>query len=264
MSYPVYYNGEITITPPLSEEHAATLMAVVNHEQIDSTHALLTAIALEEDASSLPRYSLFELSEARDTILPEESESRHGLGLSLRLLQQYFFVPFGYALNGAINWGAGDDTEDRGSIYLKDGLIEAVYDRIVNDGPSWSPFHYADEELIKRLQQLVDSSDDTGCSADLTVVASESVEAIRAFLRHAGVKSDENLQSDPSPNATVVVPDPRPYADYFAATAEAHRRADSTRTTHYVHEDLDPSLAPAFRVNQDHKGAIYIAVPEEI
>lgn len=32
MGYPVYYDGEIAITPPLSEEHAATLMAVVNHE----------------------------------------------------------------------------------------------------------------------------------------------------------------------------------------------------------------------------------------
>jgi hypothetical protein len=96
------------------------------------------------------------------------------------------------------------------------------------------------------------------------VVASEPVEAIRDFLRQAGVKSDEDLQSDPSPNVTVVVPDPRPYADYFAATAEAHRRADSTRLTHYVHEDLDPNLAPAFRVSQDHKGAVYIAAPEEI
>lgn len=151
---------------------------------------------------------MFELSEARDTILPEEDESRHGLGLSLKLLQQHFFAPFGYALNGAINWSAADDTEDRGCIYLKDGLIEAVYDRIVNDGPSWSPFRYADEELIKGLQQLVDSSDDTGCSADLTVVASEHVEAIQDFLRQVGVKSDEDRQSDPSSNVPIAVPVP--------------------------------------------------------
>ena len=68
-------------------------------------------------------------------------------------------------------------------------MIEAVFDRIVNDGSSWSPSHYADERLTACLAQLVASADDTGCSTDLTVVSSEHVEAIRDFLHQIGVKA---------------------------------------------------------------------------
>jgi hypothetical protein len=119
----------------LSEEHAATGMAAVNHEANDVPRPFLEAIAASEDASSLHRYGLFDLSEERDTILPEDGGSRHGLGLSLRLAQKYFFVPLGYALDGVINWSA-EDPEGRGCIYLKGDQIEAVLDRIVNDAPS--------------------------------------------------------------------------------------------------------------------------------
>jgi hypothetical protein len=264
MGYPVYYDGEVSISPPLSEEHAATLMAAVNHEESEAARPLLEAIASSEDASSLPRYGLFDLSDERDTVLPEEGESRHGLGLSLRLLQKHFFVPLGHALDGAINWSS-EDPEDRGCIYLKGDHIEAVLDRIVNDGPNWSPSHYADDRLITCLGQLVASADSTGCSEDLTVVSREHIAALRVILDGLGAKhAEEDPETKPSAQARGAVADPRPYVDYFSATAEAHRRADSTRTTHYVHEDLDPSLSPAFLVNQDPHGATYTAVPEEV
>jgi hypothetical protein len=44
----------------LSEEHAATVMAAVNHEANDVAGPFLEAIAASEDASSLRRYGLFD------------------------------------------------------------------------------------------------------------------------------------------------------------------------------------------------------------
>jgi hypothetical protein len=95
----------VTLSLFLSEEHAATVMAAVNHEANDVGGPFLEAIAASEDASSLPRYGLFDLSEERNTILPEEGESRHGLRLSLRLLQKYF---------SGLCVGWGDQLERRG------------------------------------------------------------------------------------------------------------------------------------------------------
>ena len=187
MGYSVYYDGQVTITPPLSEEHAAIVIAIVNHNEIEETRPILAAIAAG-GGPTLPRYGgLFDLSEERDEILPEQDESRQGLGLTLKILQEYFFVPHGYALNGAIDWN-GDDPEDRGCIYLKDDLIEGIEDSIVNGGPSWAPIHYADEPLIVRLQELVESADNAGCSPELTVVEAQHIDGLRDVLRGLGVR----------------------------------------------------------------------------
>jgi hypothetical protein len=56
-------------------------MAAVNHGANDVARPfLLEAIAASEDASSLPRYGLFDLSEERDTILPEEARAATAWG----------------------------------------------------------------------------------------------------------------------------------------------------------------------------------------
>ena len=133
----------------------------------------------EED---LPAYmDVFDISEDRTTILPEEDESTHGLRLCLMLLVEHFLAPLGYLLNGEVSWDA-DDVNDRGSIFVKDNLIEDVEDVIVNAGPSWSPDHYSDPRLKQVIQDLVDSADNTGCSEDLTVVSAKYVEYLRETL----------------------------------------------------------------------------------
>ena len=97
------------------------------------------------------------------------------------LLVEHFLEPHGYLLNGEVSWDA-DDVNDRGSIFVKDNLIEDVEDVIVNAGPSWSPDHYSDARLKQVIQDLVDSADDTGCSEDLTVVSAKYVEYLREAL----------------------------------------------------------------------------------
>lgn len=181
MPYSVYYRGEITISPPLTEEHAAVVRAFSRKESNDLTKSIFAKIAASP-GEDLPAYmDVFDISEDRTTILPDEDESCYGLRLCLVLLVEHYLAPLGYVLNGEVSWDA-DDVNDRGSIFVKDNLIEDVDDVIVNGGPSWSPHHYADARLRQVLQDLIDSADDTGCSEDLTVVSAKYVEYLREAL----------------------------------------------------------------------------------
>ena len=181
MSYSVYYRGEIQIHPPLSEEHAAAVLAFSKKERNELTEPIFARVAASEEPD-LPGYlELFEISEDRSTILPDEDESNHGLRLWLVLLVQHYLGPLGYVLNGEVSWDASD-VEDRGRIFVKDNAVEAVDDVILNPGPSWSSDHFADERLKQILQDLVDSADDTGCSEDLTVVSRKYVGYLQQAL----------------------------------------------------------------------------------
>jgi hypothetical protein len=181
MGYNVYYRGEIEITPPLTEEHAALVLAFSKGERSKQTEAIYEAIAGSPEPD-LPGYAdLFELSEDRALILPDEEESRHGLRLWLVLLIEHVLEPLGYVLSGDVEW-TSDDADDRGSIYVRNNVVEMIEDVIFNPGPSWAPEHYFDERLKTILQGLVDSADNTGCSPDLTVVLATAVATIRAVL----------------------------------------------------------------------------------
>lgn len=181
MPYSVYYRGEITISPPLTEEHATAVLAFARKECNRLTKLIFARIAASPEPDLPAYWDLFDISEDRTTILPDEDESSHGLRLCLMLLVEHYLAPLGYLLNGEVSWDA-DDVNDRGCIFIKDNLIEDVDDVIVNPGPSWSPDHYVDTDLKKVIQDLVDSSDDAGCTDDLTVVSAKYVEYLRAAL----------------------------------------------------------------------------------
>lgn len=181
MSYNVYYRGEIQILPPLTKEHADVVLAFSKGERTQLTEAIYKSIADSPDPD-LPGYSdLFELSEDRSLILPDEKESRHGLRLWLVLLIEHVLEPLAYVLNGEVSWTADED-DDRGTIYVKDNVVETIDDVIFNEGPSWAPEHYVNDRFKKVLRGLVDSADNTGCTPDLTVVSAKHVETIRQAL----------------------------------------------------------------------------------
>lgn len=181
MDYSVYYDGQVSIAPPLTEADANILRAVVNGEHTAVTQAVFAAIAASPKPDLPWHAGLLKVSEEKDLILPEEDESRHGLGTWLRLVLQHFLSERGYVLNGQISW-EGEDPDDRGTIYVKDDHIEIVDDLIFNAGPSWNPNHYASDELKQTIRELLDSADNTGCSPDLTVVVTERLEAVRSRL----------------------------------------------------------------------------------
>jgi hypothetical protein len=159
------------------------VLAFSKHERTEKTAPIFAAIAAGA-GPDLPGYSgLFELTDKRDLILPDEFESSHGLRLWLVLLIEHFLAPLGYVLNGEVSWTA-DEADDRGTIFVKDNTVECVDDFFVNQGPSWFPSHYCDFRLKTMIQELIDSADSTGCSPDLTVVASAAIDSIREALSH--------------------------------------------------------------------------------
>jgi len=106
MGYSVYYTGEVSVTPPLSKEHTATLMELSKSERTDATNPILAAISASAEPD-LPGYGgLLEVAGEGSLIVPEEGESRHGVRLWLRLLIEHFFGPLGYVL-GARSSGRG-------------------------------------------------------------------------------------------------------------------------------------------------------------
>lgn len=52
----------------------------------------------------------------------------------LEYLIKHFLKPWGYTLNGEVGY-RGEDSEDRGVIYVKNNVVRAVQDEIVNRNP---------------------------------------------------------------------------------------------------------------------------------
>ena len=146
MGQDVYYNGEISVTPALTESDARVLLAATNLEQTEETREFFAAIATSPEPDLPYHGGLVEISEDREFIVPEQDESRHGFRMWLRLLIEHYLAPRGYVLEGEVTW-EGEDRDDCGTIFVKDNQVEAVDDLIFNAGPSWAPNHFADDHL---------------------------------------------------------------------------------------------------------------------
>src|SRR5579859_5942184 len=92
MGYDVYYNGEVTVTPALTEGDAAVVRAATKHEDTEETRALFAAIAASPEPDLPHHGGLLEISEDRELILPEQDESRHGFRMWLRLLIAHYLA----------------------------------------------------------------------------------------------------------------------------------------------------------------------------
>jgi hypothetical protein len=182
MGYEVYYNGEIAVTPPLTESDAAVLRAATRLERTDETRAFFAAVAGGPEPDLPHHAGLLEVSEDREYILPEQDESRHGFRMWLRLLITHYLAPRGYVLNGEVTW-EGEERDDCGTIFVEDNQVEAVENLIFNAGPSWAPNRFADDHLKQAIRDLLDSADNTGCSSDLTVVSATEVDMLRIALQ---------------------------------------------------------------------------------
>jgi hypothetical protein len=181
MGQDVYYNGEISVTPALTESDARVLLAATNLEQTEETREFFAAIATSPEPDLPYHGGLVEISEDREFIVPEQDESRHGFRMWLRLLIEHYLAPRGYVLEGEVTW-EGEDRDDCGTIFVKDNQVEAVDDLIFNAGPSWAPNHFADDHLKQAIRDLLDSADNTGCSPELTVVAATCLETVRSRM----------------------------------------------------------------------------------
>lgn len=181
MGYPVYYDGELQIAPPLTEEHAAIVRDFAQGDRTDLTEPLFAAIAASDEPDLPFSCGLYEVADDRSGLIPEEDESRHGLAMWLRLLARHFLAPSGYLLNGEVTWTT-EQSDDRGCIFIKDNEVEIVEDIIVNPGPRWAPERFIDRPSFETLRSLALSADNEGCSPDLTVVSAAAVTALQETL----------------------------------------------------------------------------------
>lgn len=181
MGYPVYYDGEVEITPPLTEEHAAIVRDFAKCDRTDLTEPIFAAIAASDEPDLPYSCGLYEVADDCSGLIPEEDESRHGLATWLRLLAKHFLAPSGYLMNGDVTWTT-EQSDDRGCIFIKDNQVEIVDDIIVNPGPSWAPERFIDRSSFETLQALLASADNEGCSSELIVVGAAPVAAIQQAL----------------------------------------------------------------------------------
>lgn len=181
MGYPVYYDGEIEIAPPLPEEHATVVRDFAKGDRTDLTEPIFAAIAASDEPDLPYSCGLYEVADDCSGLIPEEDESRHGLATWLRLLAKHFLAQSGYLLNGAVTWTT-EQSDDRGCIYIKDNEVEIVEDIIVNPGPSWAPERFIDRASFESLQSLLQSADSEGCTPDLTVVFAAPVAILQETL----------------------------------------------------------------------------------
>lgn len=66
----------------------------------------------------------------------DQGEKFYEYGEWLHYLIHHFFKRWGSTLNGEIEF-RGENERDRGVIYVKDNMVELVYDEVTNAGPSW-------------------------------------------------------------------------------------------------------------------------------
>ncbi len=184
MPYPIYYDGELTVTPALSECDAVIFTAITEHNNQAAVETYLSAWVKSLENSDPPYFGgLLEISENRSEILPEEGESAGGITAWLPILLEHFFEPRGYAMSGQISWSARDDSEDRGVIYVSGSRAEVVSDVIQNFGPSWKAEVFLSPKAIELVQQLMDSSSDEGCTPDLVVVGAVELKALQDAIQ---------------------------------------------------------------------------------
>lgn len=51
-------------------------------------------------------------------------------------LIEHFLEPWGYKVNGKVTWD-GEDSDDKGTIHVKDNMVQAIRAEIVHPEPDW-------------------------------------------------------------------------------------------------------------------------------
>lgn len=54
----------------------------------------------------------------------------------LEYLIAHFLKPWGYVLNGKMGW-QGEDSSDRGTIWVKNNVVKTVESKVIDDEPEW-------------------------------------------------------------------------------------------------------------------------------
>ncbi len=172
MGYTTDFSGEFTLNKPLTAEQAAYINKFSGTRRmkrdakrcecmLDATREAVglpvgiegayftggTGMAGQDRDKSILDYNCkphgqpglwcqWTVSEDNLTVQWDRGEKFYYYTEWLEYLIEHFFKRWGYTLNGEVSW-FGEDDSDRGTIYVKDNMVEAVADEITNPGPSW-------------------------------------------------------------------------------------------------------------------------------
>lgn len=171
MGYTTDFSGGITISPPVEPEHRDYINAFADTRRMKRDPAtaelspdpkrLAVGLPIGEDgeyfvggdglmgqgtAGGVVNYNSPPANQPGlwcQWEVGEDSVLRHNEGEKfynyvewLEYLIEHFFSRWGYRLTGTITW-QGEESDDRGSIYVKNNIVEAVEDVMTNPGPSW-------------------------------------------------------------------------------------------------------------------------------
>ena len=148
MGYDIYWNSNIRITPPLSDEHMTQLKYIVLDED-PRTQDVFAQVLFPPDVEDM--HHRFHGPITKDTLTWELSVDKETLPdlmvntrwcvddalAAFKFLIENFFKPRGYTVGGDLNW-SGEESDDRGVLYIEGDSVEAVADVIENPGPSWN------------------------------------------------------------------------------------------------------------------------------
>lgn len=170
MGYTTDFFGELEISPPIKQEHADYINKFNDTRRMKRNEFVATYLDDPvRQAAGLPvgEQGCFFVGgidykgQGRDASVIEDSyppAGQPGLWCQWRIEEGHlvwdggekfyyyeewleylianFFGPWGYTLNGSIDW-YGEDSDDRGVIFVKDNMVESVGAVITQPGPSW-------------------------------------------------------------------------------------------------------------------------------
>lgn len=170
MGYTTDFSGAISIEPPISDAHAAYINKFSETRRMKRNPQLAEALPdstrtdvglpIGDDGGYFVGGGGFAGQEHDNSIVNYNDEPKGQPGLWcqwivedgelfwnggekfyhytewLEYLIKHFFAPWGYKLNGQIRY-QGEDSDDRGVIYVKDNAVQQVADVITQPEPSW-------------------------------------------------------------------------------------------------------------------------------
>ena len=174
MGYTTYFDGKLSIDPPLTKEQVNYINKFSDTRRMQRDPAKLAnlpdpireAVDLPlgvnggyyvgstcdflsgQDRDEVIQYNSppsgqpglwcqWVVSDDGSTLGWDGEEKFYEYGNWLRYLIEHFFSKWGRTLEGEISW-QGEESDDRGVIYVhRDGYVEEIFDELTNPGPSW-------------------------------------------------------------------------------------------------------------------------------
>jgi hypothetical protein len=123
MGYTTNFNGRFELDRPLTAEHSAFLQNFASTDH--------------RDESDVPGYYCQWVPAVDGTaIVWDETEKFYDYVEWLQYLIDNHLGPWGYTLNGAMEW-AGGDPDDQGVIHVKDNGVQAIPNLIIRTEPTF-------------------------------------------------------------------------------------------------------------------------------